>query len=98
MSGSTDSAINFSGSADLHTSIHPPPNALSETETESGAEPCIHLREDLYFDQPTGPRIEIEEDMKAVDFFQLYFTDTVWNHIVDQRAHGMIILVCPDSV
>ena len=33
-----------------------------------------------YFDLPTGPRIEIEEDMKAVDFFQLYFTDTVWNH------------------
>ena len=27
MSGSTDSAINFSGSADLHTSIHPPPQA-----------------------------------------------------------------------
>ena len=25
LSGSTDSAINFSGSADLHTSIHPPP-------------------------------------------------------------------------
>ena len=24
LSGSTDSAINFSGSADLHTSIHPP--------------------------------------------------------------------------
>ena len=24
MSGSTDSAINFSGSADLHTPIHPP--------------------------------------------------------------------------
>ena len=70
------------------------PNALSETETENGAETCIHLREDLYFDQPTGPRIEIEEDMKAVNFFQLYFTDTVWNHIVDQRASGMIILVC----
>ena len=25
LSGSTDSAINFSGSADLHTPIHPPP-------------------------------------------------------------------------
>ena len=24
LSGSTDSAINFSGSADLHTPIHPP--------------------------------------------------------------------------
>ena len=27
LSGSTDSAINFSGSADLHTPIHPPPYA-----------------------------------------------------------------------
>lgn len=44
----------------------------------------INLRTDLPFDQPTGPRIELEEDMKAVDFFQLYFTDAVWNHIVDQ--------------
>jgi len=34
----------------------------------------IHLQDDLYFDPPTGPRIEIEEDIKAVDFFQLYFT------------------------
>ena len=25
LSGSTDSAINFNGSADLHTPIHPPP-------------------------------------------------------------------------
>ena len=25
LSGSTDSAINFSGTADLHTPIHPPP-------------------------------------------------------------------------
>ena len=30
LSGSTDSAINFSGSADLHTSIHPP-QSLVET-------------------------------------------------------------------
>ena len=36
------------------------------------------------FDQPTGPRIELEEHMKPVDFFQLYFTDVLWNHIVDQ--------------
>ena len=28
LSGSTDSAINFSGSADLHTPIHPPPSAI----------------------------------------------------------------------
>ena len=26
LSGPTDSAINFNGSADLHTPIHPPPN------------------------------------------------------------------------
>ena len=29
LSGSTDSAINFSGSADLHTPIHPPRCGLS---------------------------------------------------------------------
>ena len=41
LSGSTDSAINFSGSADLHTPIHPPrevciemPNSLSETRLQ----------------------------------------------------------------
>ena len=28
LSGSTDSAINFSGSADLHTPIHPPPEEI----------------------------------------------------------------------
>ena len=43
----------------------------------------INLRDDLDFEQPTGPRIEIEEDMKAVDIFLLYLTDAVWNHIVD---------------
>ncbi|KAL9952961.1 hypothetical protein ACROYT_G040294 [Oculina patagonica] len=30
------------------------------------------------------PRIELKEDMKQVDFFQLYFTEELWNHIVDQ--------------
>ena len=29
LSGSTDSASNFSGSADLHTRIYPPPLGLS---------------------------------------------------------------------
>lgn len=33
----------------------------------------INLRPDLDFDQPTGPRIELQEDMKTVNFFQLYF-------------------------
>ena len=28
LSGSTDSAINFSGSADLHTPIHPPQRGI----------------------------------------------------------------------
>ena len=28
LSRSTDSAINFSGSADLHTPIHPPPQEI----------------------------------------------------------------------
>ena len=31
LSGSTDSAINFSGSADLHTPIHPPPETHSDS-------------------------------------------------------------------
>ena len=44
----------------------------------------IDIRPDLDFDQSTGPRIELEEDMKSVDFFQLYFTDALWNLIVDQ--------------
>ena len=30
LSGSTDSAINFSGSADLHTPIHPPPKIYTK--------------------------------------------------------------------
>ena len=29
LSGSTDSAINFSGSADLHTAIHPPQSKIT---------------------------------------------------------------------
>ena len=29
LNGPTDSAINFNGSADLHTPIHPPPNSWS---------------------------------------------------------------------
>ena len=29
-------------------------------------------------------RIELQEDMKPEDFFQLYFTDALWTHIVDQ--------------
>ena len=33
LSGSTDSAINFSGSADLHTPIHPPPCGSYEHKT-----------------------------------------------------------------
>ena len=33
----------------------------------------INLRPDLDFDQPTGPRIELEEDMKPVDFFSALF-------------------------
>ncbi|PFX34730.1 PiggyBac transposable element-derived protein 1 [Stylophora pistillata] len=44
----------------------------------------INIRDNVDFNQPTAPRIEIEEDMKAVDFFQLYSTDAVWNHIVNQ--------------
>lgn len=44
----------------------------------------INLREELAFDQPTGPRIDVRGDMKSVDFFQLFFTDGVWNLIVEQ--------------
>ena len=39
----------------------------------------LHLQDNLYFDPRTGPRIEIEEDMKAVDFFS-YILLTWWNH------------------
>ena len=34
----------------------------------------VNLCEDLAFDQPTGPRIDVRGDMKSVDFFQLFFT------------------------
>ena len=44
----------------------------------------INLREELAFDQPTGPRIDVRGDMKSVDFFQLFFTDGVWNLIVER--------------
>ena len=30
LSGPTDSAINFNGSADLHTPIHPPPQGIRQ--------------------------------------------------------------------
>ena len=33
----------------------------------------INLRPDLDFDQPTGPGIELQEDMKPVDFFSAIF-------------------------
>ena len=34
LSGPTDSAINFNGSADLHTPIHPPPEKCALTSQE----------------------------------------------------------------
>lgn len=33
----------------------------------------INLREELAFDQPTGPRIDVRGDMKSVDFFSALF-------------------------
>jgi len=44
----------------------------------------IYLCPNLDFDQATGPRIELEGNTRPVGFFQLYFTDTTWNQIVDQ--------------
>ena len=37
LSGPTDSAINFNGSADLHTPIHPPPIGLCRHNFEHNA-------------------------------------------------------------
>ena len=34
LSGSTDSAINFNGSVDLHTPIHPPQQGLLSAENK----------------------------------------------------------------
>ena len=44
LSGSTDSAINFSGSADLHTPIHPPP--LTSLHMDHLL-PCTFLQEEF---------------------------------------------------
>lgn len=33
----------------------------------------VNLCEDLAFDQPTGPRIDVRGHKKSVDFFQLFF-------------------------
>ena len=54
LSGSTDSAINFSGSADLHTPIHPPPpdkfqEAISCIEAEPGNFSCIAYFSSMLF-------------------------------------------------
>ena len=46
LSGSTDSAINFSGSADLHIPIHPPPYCKSSDDRTSG---YPHNLFNLYF-------------------------------------------------
>ena len=39
LSGPTDSAINFNGSADLHTPIHPPPLEFQEIWPKTSLEP-----------------------------------------------------------
>ena len=44
----------------------------------------VNLREEFAFDQPTGLRIDVSGDMKSLDFFQLFFTDAVWNLIAEQ--------------
>ena len=44
----------------------------------------INIGDDVAFDQPVGPTIQLQDNMKAVDYFQLYFTEAVWNLIVEQ--------------
>ena len=39
LSGPTDSAINFNGSADLHTPIHPPPAKMRRKNYPNSANP-----------------------------------------------------------
>ena len=68
--------------ADTPNRTPPVPRGRRNENTEWSEN--INLRPDLDFNQPTGARIGLEEDMKPVDFFQLYFTDALWNHIVDQ--------------
>ena len=62
----------------------------------------INLRDDLDFDQPTVSRIEIEEDMEAVNFFSfilltqcgtISWTRPNYTPIAEERACGMISLV-----
>ena len=50
LSGSTDSAINFSGSADLHIPIHPLPITISESDTTSRSIILVknHLRANVH--------------------------------------------------
>ena len=62
--------------------VIPRPRVVCDVNREWSRD--INLRPDLTFDQPVGPRIELGENMKSVDFFQLYFTEAVWNLIVDQ--------------
>ena len=44
----------------------------------------INIGDDVAFDQPVGPTIQLRDNMKAVDYFQLYFAEAVWNLIVEQ--------------
>ena len=44
----------------------------------------INVRDDVAFDQPVGPTIQLQDNMNAVDYFQLYFTEAVWNLLVEQ--------------
>ena len=46
--GSTDSAINFSGSADLHTPIHPPLKVTTEKQEKTKTEPKTKYFQDTF--------------------------------------------------
>ena len=60
----------------------PGPRAADQEENEWSRD--INVGDDVALDQPVGPTIQLQDDMKAVDYFQFYFTDAVWNLIVGQ--------------
>jgi len=44
----------------------------------------VNVRTDISFNEPTGPTVHLRENTKAMDLRQFYFTDAVWNLIVEQ--------------
>ena len=53
-----------------------------------------NLRDELGFHQPTGSRVDIEEDLEAVIFFQFYFTDRVESY----RGPGHLLIISAEEL